>query len=233
MYSASPGGRASPADFTAAVTSALVAPCAPDQECPAPPEDSGSSDFALTLYFAIPGGRRQKTCSGCVGAVLCTLWMPSCTNRLCCCCSGGTGRACCAGPRQSSFTFATRLCDFESCRGAVHRKPRRPSFTNSLHDCCSSGTVHAICSGPRRPSFTRGPFDFRFCRGTVLLDPKRPSFTNRPFDCCEAKPTCKCMMNERCQNASRRTTCFSIQVCTCGKEGCNMQTQRRQCTDQA
>ena len=40
------------------------------------------------------------------------------------------------------------------------------------------------------------------------------------------------MTNERCQNAIRRTICFPTSVCTCGKEGCKVQPQCRQCTDQ-
>ena len=64
LYLAFPRGRALPADFTAAVTPARVAPCALDQEGPAPPEDSASSDFPVTTFLAIPGGRASPSPTG-------------------------------------------------------------------------------------------------------------------------------------------------------------------------
>ena len=53
-------GRATPADFTAAASAALL-PLALDQEGPAPPELSARSGFVVALCFAIAGSRASPT----------------------------------------------------------------------------------------------------------------------------------------------------------------------------
>ena len=62
LYFANPGGRASPADFSTAVSVALVVHFALDQEDSVSPEDFVSSNSVEALYFfASPGGRDSPT----------------------------------------------------------------------------------------------------------------------------------------------------------------------------
>ena len=106
------GGRPSQTDFAAVVVSTASAAF------------SGSSSFTNMLC---------DCCSGSRGTVLCYITRPSITNIFCDCCSGGCGRAYRSGPRRSSFSFSTRLCDFDFCRGAVPCDLE--SFRNRLCDC--------------------------------------------------------------------------------------------------
>ena len=56
-----PGGRASPASFATAVTTAPVVPNAVDQEDPASLDDTTSSDSVKALRCANPGGKASPT----------------------------------------------------------------------------------------------------------------------------------------------------------------------------
>ena len=107
-----PGGRASPTDFAAAVTTALVMPCALDQKRP-----------SSTRLF----NKRLCEFGFCHGAALHETRKPNFTNRLFDCCRGGTGRTLRSGLRGTIFTRWS--CKFGFCRGAVLCNPMRPNFT--------------------------------------------------------------------------------------------------------
>ena len=84
-----PEGRASPADLAIAVAAALTALFALEQEDPASPAETASSDAVGALRFEIPRG-------------------PSFTSRPCACCHVGTRRAVHSKPRRSIFARRPR-----------------------------------------------------------------------------------------------------------------------------
>ena len=96
-----PGGRAFPADFTAAVAAALSTPFALGQEGPASAKLSASVSF-------------------CLGTLLCEFGRPSFTNRLCACridsfssCRGTLLRS----PKRPSSGNISYICCSNGCAG--------------------------------------------------------------------------------------------------------------------
>ena len=114
-------------------------PLASDQEGPAPPELSASSGFVVGTLLCNPKrpnfpSRLHGCCSEfgfCRDHILRFPKRPNFTHRLCSRCLGGTGRACCSGPRRSSFhqqrpwtAVTASHCFVTLC----FCKPWRPSF---------------------------------------------------------------------------------------------------------
>ena len=99
-----------------AITASVVALCFANPKGRAPSAGfatAATSDFACIPHdLGRPGltfaNRLCGCCTGSRGTALCNITRPSIRNRLCDC-SGGCGRACCSGPRRSSFSFSTRI----------------------------------------------------------------------------------------------------------------------------
>ena len=132
-----PGDRASPADFTAAVTPALVVPCALDQEGPAPLEDSARSVLCDSTVLVTSAPLF-------VVAVITSAVFPRCTPPVAWCTDDGV-----EPPVRTELLSAAGSCWLPTTTPLCHITwdARRPS---ALHSYCTSA------DSARRPSRCRG-----------------------------------------------------------------------------
>ena len=179
LYLSNPRGRASPTDFTTAVTLTLVVCWTKKAQLRQKTQrirlrpGTGLCDSRTLSYIS-----RFYDCSGCRGPVHCKFGRSSVTTfRLCDCCNDSCDTVFC-NLRRPSYTnriFGTRRpiftrqhCNIGFCRGTVHRDLRRLSFTHRL---CG---FHSLHHDVLRNALQK---EIGLCR--VICDPRRLGFTDR------------------------------------------------------